>query len=435
MRAKTYLLVGAAIVAFTASQAQAQDAGADAADSGATATDQADAGNETTAPGSEIVVTGSRIRQTTDTGTTAPVSIISSESITARGFTDAGSALAEMPSMRPPVQANSGTGSNPGLSGQAGVGADYPNLFGLGSGRTLTLINGRRVISTAGGLGDEAVDANIIPIGLLKNIDVVQGGGAVVYGSGAIAGVVNYILRDDFTGVTLDAQAGISERGDSPTLNFRATAGTDFASGRGNIAINLEYSKNDALLRYQREIGLLQPFAVQNLAPGAGTNGIPRQVYIQDYRIPNLSQTGTVVISPALFGVDSLLRVGGQSVRFNADGTALESFDPGTPFQSYPLAVFGGDYDTKTHSGRSGTMIPSVERYVGNLVGHFDLTDDIKLSGELTFAKVIGTLPHEREFLTTFINYLSSIPGLRTIQFTRENPYLTPEVIAQLSAA
>src|SRR5690606_33771275 len=135
----------------------------------------------------------------------------------------------------PPSQPNSGIGSNPGLSGQAAVGSDYPNLFNLGAGRTLTLINGRRTISTSGGLGDEAVDANIIPIGLLRQIDVVQGGGAVVYGSGAIAGVVNYVLRDDFEGLTLDAQLSQTSRWDYPMGSFRVTAGTNLLDDRANV--------------------------------------------------------------------------------------------------------------------------------------------------------------------------------------------------------
>ncbi|WP_337180553.1 TonB-dependent receptor domain-containing protein [Sphingopyxis granuli] len=433
---KAYLMAGAAILALgsTAAHAQAEATEAPAGDSAEAAgsDEQLSAGEEI--PGKEIVVTGSRLRQTTDTGTTAPVSIISSEAIAARGFTDAGSALAEMPSMRPPAQPNSGTGDNPGLSGQAGIGAEYPNLFNLGAGRTLTLVNGRRTISTSGGLGDEAVDANIIPIGLLRKIDVVQGGGAVVYGSGAIAGVVNYVLRDDFKGVEIDGQLSQTSRWDYPTGSFRVTAGTDALDGRANIALNLEYSKTGHILRYDRRITTLNPFVTQNLVPGAGSNGIPAQTYIQDINIPNLSHVGTIVTSPSAFGVASLLQVGGESVRFNPAGTLLVPFDEGTTVPSLGIATVGGDYE-KNSNGRDGAAVPGVERYVANLLAHIDLTDDIRLSGELTYAKVIGRLPNERHFLTQYVNFLGSFPGLRNITFTRDNAYLTPEVIAQLDSA
>src|SRR5690606_18457075 len=106
--------------------------------------------------------------------------------------------------------------------------------LGLGAGRTLTLVNGRRFVTTSSGLGDSMVDANIIPTGLIERVEVVQAGGAAVYGSDAVGGVVNYILRKDFEGLELDGQTGISSRGDYATYNLRGTYGTNFAGGRGN---------------------------------------------------------------------------------------------------------------------------------------------------------------------------------------------------------
>ena len=150
----------------------------------------------------DIIVTGSRIRRSSDTTSPAPVAVIGSESLAEKGYVQVGDVLNELPSNTP-----TRTGQGPALSnGQAVAGQDYPNLFSLGPARTLTLVNGRRMPPTTSGLGDEATDVNIIPTGLLDRVEVVQGGGAAVYGSGAIAGVVKYILKNKYQGIDLQVQ-------------------------------------------------------------------------------------------------------------------------------------------------------------------------------------------------------------------------------------
>ena len=382
-----------------------------------------------------VVVTGSRIRQTTDTTTPTPVTLINPDTIEAQGFSNAGQALAEMTSMSPPQQPTNAAGISNAVNGQASVGSQYPNLFNLGAGRTLTLVNGRRVVSTTGALGDDAFDANFIPVGLLQRIDIVQGGGSVVYGSGAIAGVINYVLKDNFDGIHLDLQSGISDRGDYPTNTARVTAGSNFAGGKGNVAINLEFSSAAAIERYRRPITDALPFAVPNLVPGAGTNGIPASTYVQNYFVPTVARNGVVVGNPALFGIPSLLQVNGTAVRFNADGSALVPFNPGTTVPSSPIVSTGGDRDPKVDNGGYNPAIPSVQRYIGNVVGHYDITSDIKLSTEVTYGKSIGTLPNQQQYWTNFVNFLGGITGLRPLTFTKNNAYLTPTEIAQLSAA
>jgi iron complex outermembrane receptor protein len=199
------------------------------------------------APPKDIVITGSRIRGS-DTTTPAPVSIINPQVLEDRGFTQIGQALNELPSITPSFARNTGIG-NPVASVQ-----NYPNLFNLGAGRTLSLLNGRRMVTTAAGLDDAAVDTNIIPTGLIERVDIVQAGGAAVYGSGAMAGVINYVLKKNFQGVVIDAQSSISSRGDYPVYSLRGTFGTNFAEGRGNIALNLEYAKSDGLFRLHQDL-------------------------------------------------------------------------------------------------------------------------------------------------------------------------------------
>ena len=235
----------------------------------------------------EIVVTGSRIRRAS-TSTSAPVTVVDSEVLAERGFVQVGQALNQMTSVVPSTPMADGSGA------QSGSGAQYPNLFGLGAGRTLTLVNGRRFVTTADGMGDRVVDTNIIPVGLLKRVDVVQAGGAAVYGSDAIAGVINYVLRDDYEGLEFDAQYGVSSRDDYPQTSLRLTGGKNFLDGRANIAGSLEYSKTDSLLSYDRPFSNLARLTTTNPANTSNDDGIPAIKEFYNAHFWNFNYNGVV---------------------------------------------------------------------------------------------------------------------------------------------
>ena len=144
----------------------------------------------------EIITTGSRISRN-PLELAQPVTIISGEEYEIRAYTNAAEALTDVP----------GVGSVNSLAGdQAGLGAgqQVASNFGLNSGRTVTLVNGRRFVgsqSPTGGAGSGlAVDLNNIPTALIERVEILPVGGAAVYGADAIAGVVNFILKDDFEG-------------------------------------------------------------------------------------------------------------------------------------------------------------------------------------------------------------------------------------------
>src|SRR3546814_8245667 len=127
------------------------------------------------------------------------------------------------------------------------------DLRNLGESRTLVLVNGRRFV--AGLAGTSAVGINNIPTVFVALIEIVTGGQSAVYGSEAIAGVVNFILKDHFEGFQLRAQAGITGRGDNPRYLISATGGTTFgADDRGNIMVNFSYDRDDGLLSRKRGI-------------------------------------------------------------------------------------------------------------------------------------------------------------------------------------
>lgn len=237
--------------------AYAQDA--DAAD---------DAGADT------IVVTGSRIARP-DLSSSVPVSVIGQEQIRQTGAANIQDVLNELPSVGQNISRTSSNFSTTG-NGIATV-----NLRNLDSARTLVLVNGRRFVS--GLPGTSVVDLNTIPTDLIKDVQVVTGGASAVYGSEAIAGVVNFILDDKFEGIRFHGQGTISDEGDSGRYLASLTAGTAFADGRGHIVVNGSYDRDNGLRSRNRgfsahDVPNRSSFASQGLfspdgsfAPGAGT--------------------------------------------------------------------------------------------------------------------------------------------------------------------
>ena len=374
--------------------------------------------------GKDIVITGSRIR-TSDTTTPAPVTIVNPTVIKDRGFTQIGQALNELPSITLDEPRNTGIGA--AITVQT-----FPNLFNLGSGRTLSLVNGRRMVTTASGLEDAAVDTNIIPTGLVERVDVVQAGGAAVYGSGAMAGVINYVMKRNFEGVELDAQTSITSRGDYPVYSLRGTFGKNFASGRGNFAVNVDYSKSDPLRFTDRERSAQAPFAGTNPANGTvnGNNdGIPATIYFNNTKTWSSSYNGIFWANTGT-GLSSLLRMNGSPVEFNDAGTGLIPYDPGNVVFSN-LAIGGGGVDYNSKS----SLFAGIERLAGTAIASYELTPNIRVSTELLYASTHSMDPLGRMRPMQFDNTGSAAGGTFSFAVYRDNAFLSPETVAQLSAA
>lgn len=378
------------------------------------------------AQGEEILVTGSRIRRSSDTTSAAPVAVIGARSIEERGFVQAGDALNQITSIAP---SRAGT---PALSnGQALPGQDFPNLFNLGPARTLSLLNGRRMVSSSSGLGDEAVDTNIIPTGLLERIDVVQAGGAAVYGSGAMAGVVNYVLRRDFEGLSVMGQHGIDSRDTYDASVLRVVAGKNFAGGRGNIAAEFDYTRSGGLLTGDRPE--IRSQTILNTAAGAGTNGIPAEVFYNGNLALYSDPNGLVVNSNTLFGSTDFgtVKQGGRGVTIDSGGNIVLK-NLGTPYQFF--YNLGGELEWPIPVNFA--LAPEVERRIGTVIAHYDLTDNVRLVGEFLRAQTKATTKNATLVLQQFTGAIAApYPALAPIAFTNTNPYLTPATVAALSAA
>lgn len=193
----------------------------------------------------EVVVTGSRIARK-DLTSVAPVQIVDSEAIELSAQVNIGDLINQLPSAGTP--ALNRTNSNFTNNGSGIVNID---LRDLGVSRTLTLVNGRRFV--AGLPGTSAVDLNAIPTELIERVEVITGGASAVYGSDAVAGVVNFVLKDDFEGVELTTRYGESAEGDGEETVIDLLVGANFNDGRGNAVLNLTYTDQGAVFSRDRE--------------------------------------------------------------------------------------------------------------------------------------------------------------------------------------
>ena len=276
----------------------------------------------------EITVTGSRIKKK-DFTSNAPVATVGFEQIELTGTVNTESLLNTLPQTVPGLDR---TSNNPG-NGTATV-----DLRGLGSARTLVLINGTRVVPTN---TNGSVDINSIPNSLIENIEVLTGGASAVYGSDAVAGVVNFILKDDFEGIAINGGYEVTQDGDAGIYSADITIGANIADGRGNVVFNAAYTDRDDLFQGDRDFaffaqfddgaGGTQPFGLDRLLDWAvnGNTG----VYIQDASYVKLREVGLHYTFPS----DMITRAFGgtiSSIRLGVSGnnvglwTKYGSYDP-----------------------------------------------------------------------------------------------------------
>lgn len=346
-------------------------------------------------------MTGSRIAQR-GLQTASPIEQITSQELDARGFQTVAQALNEQPTFGVP-------GASPVGFNQSGFGAgqSFVNFLGLGSQRTLTLVNGRRFVSSntssifgPTGSGGNQVDLNIIPTKLIDRIETVAAIGAPIYGSDAIAGTINIILKRDYQGLDLDAQNGVSSRGDAPDHRFRLLAGHNFAGGRGNITFAAEYDESKGLLFTDRPSTASDDRFADNRNGVLSASGSLQQSIYRDFRVPSVDPNGIPVVGGAAFGLDfvtspqqSNLIFGDPTQTFgvqNAAGQTLR-FDPSgslIPINFGNTVGTDSNFNVFTSGGNAyklssvENLLTDIKRYSTNLNASFDLTDNIRLFGE-----------------------------------------------------
>lgn len=192
-----------------------------------------------------VEITGSRIRSV-GAVSSSPITSVGALELNATQPVAVEDVIKTLPAAVPAI----GPGTNNGSGGGATV-----DLRGLGPTRTLVLINGRRVVPFN---LNAQVDTNSIPVSLLERVDLVTGGASAVYGADAIAGVINFVTRRNFTGLEATTSYGISEQGDSRRRRSDLTLGANLADGRGNVVLSVGTTQTDPLRQSERPISEFQ---------------------------------------------------------------------------------------------------------------------------------------------------------------------------------
>ena len=287
-------------------------------------------------PIEEVVVTGSRIKRS-DFSSASPITVVTGQSIVESGFTNLGEALRN--------QAVAGTAGFNQSSILSGGGASSIDLRNLGQSRVLILINGKRVASFADALSNQAVDLSFVPSALIERVDILRDGASAIYGSDAISGVVNVILKERFEGVEAGASSGISGEGDGEQYSADLAIGT--TSDRGSVMLGMEYRYNNNINQVDRDWAFPNVSGLSATSISQGSFFSPGGAFFGD--------NGTFFCTlPKAFGGDEITNVGaagcpstqGQAPT-NPDAVQLLRYDYGleqdliTGSEVYSTAGYG----------------------------------------------------------------------------------------------
>jgi outer membrane receptor protein involved in Fe transport len=384
-----------------------------------------------------IVVTGSRIARP-NLDSPSPITSLSIQELTQTGDVSLGDTLNKLPALRSTFSGSNSTR----FIGTAGL--NVLDLRGLGTNRTLVLVNGRRHVTTSP--GDSTVDINTIPTDLIERVDVVTGGNSAVYGSDAVAGAVNFVLKHDYDGLRLRGQSGVTSRADRPSYFGSLTAGKNFGEGRGNIATSLEYSESDALYFTDRSrystTGRRQFNATESTLTEPSTgNGVPDTTFLRNVRNLAISEGGAITSAcPAAVAgnaANDARRAFNCTGEISNTGAALGKifvFDntgnlvPNNVVKDFRPFGSGNAIGGLGSSQRlTGQLQPGIKRYSANILAHYDFSDAFRPFVEAKYVRVDALQEGQPTFLQ------GTLPAVYSVT----NPFLTPQarsVLAQTLA-
>lgn len=320
----------------------------------------------------EVIVTGSRIARPEIEAST-PVQIISAQDLQLQGAQNLADVLAKIPSVGTPTYSKSNTNFSTSANGVSTI-----NLRNIEDKRSLVLINGRRVVSGVG--GSTTVDLNNIPADLIESVQVVTGGASAVYGSEAVAGVVNFILKKDFEGVSAHIQHGMTSQRDNNRTLASITAGT--AVGSGHVSLSYQYDSDNGLYSRDRKLSAVdQPFK----------SGYPPQGRF---------------FSDNSFG----------DYTYNASNQLIQWTDNNT--------------NGYNRNGDRYISVP-LQRHLVTALGNFDLADDLGAYFEASYSKVksnSGLEPFAADNSDARLPDGTVLAGL-----TLDNPYIPAAIVQDLT--
>ncbi len=388
--------MASALLAFTTA-VSAQDAVEEGLETTDPAEDEVEASTEADSAEDnsieEIVVTGSRIGRN-NLDSYANITVVNSEDIRLSGVGTADELLRQLPSLT--LQGVSKQNNN------GGGGLARVDLRNLGAGRTLVLLNGRRIIGAFGG----GVDLNNVPIHMVERIEVLLDGASAVYGSDAVAGVVNIVLKEDYEGFRVDLHGGITTYGDGENLTISSTLGGNFDDG--NAVVNLTYYRRNEI--WQKDRDWAEPPVVAEYYDDVDGDG--EIDYDQPQTLYNSSYTpgGTLYSYGGSFGPQ----------HFKPDGD-YAPFDNGMEDDN--------PYGDRYSYGLDQWLIGRLNRVSVTALGTYELSEFVKAyaEGEFTFRHSLNQLAPQPIGGGTAI-----IPGRLPIPIT--NPFV-PDELAEMATA
>jgi len=343
----------------------------------------------------EITVTGSRITRDGMNSPT-PITAISADDMQMM----APGQIIDSLDYLPPFFMNDSPDT--AASKSASAGASNVNLRGLGASRTLVLLDGHRIVPS-NRLG--SVDINLFPEAVVERVEIVTGGASAVYGTDAVAGVVNFVLKDDFEGFDIHTQAGMTERSDGESAEVSVAYGTDIGE-RGHFIVSGEAFGADRIETLEGRDWFRHWGLIQNPGPG------PRDLVRPD--VVSYTYTAGGLINSTVAGVGTgadRVPTAIHRYEFLPDGSAVPFVDGNligaNPATGPRVATPGGSYGTQQISNggsgwdavtdRGGSLVPETER--GSLFAHytFDVTDNTSLYAQFLAGtnevNSVGTLP------------------------------------------
>jgi iron complex outermembrane receptor protein len=416
------------LTSFVAFNAMAQDTAAQLAQAGPSPEPQTETGAAPAETGSTdtleaITVTGSRIARADGYEAPTPVSVLGAEELNKMATVTIADSVNRLPAFT-----NSQTPRNRSSNISSGTaGTNILNLRGLGANRTLVLQDGKRLVGStiATGTLSGAVDVNMIPSGLVQRVDVVTGGASAVYGSDALAGVVNFILDKDFTGVKGNVDYGATTAGDGENYKLSLTAGTKFADDRGHLLFSGEYSNDKGIIGNDRSWAD-DSFQMMN-NPNRNQAGQPSLITVHNAGVSNGTYGGLTIgcrnITPY---VDLVTGQPGNRLTTSPGGCALRGTQWGAggasiPFQFGNLVsdptMAGGDWEA-SRVDRATTIALPLQRKTLFGRASFDITDNVTTFVDLQYG---STWSHNEQVVPILNNGGS-------VFVYRDNAFLSPQI-------
>lgn len=324
-----------------------------------------------------IIVTGSRIQSTT-LETTVPVQIVDEKTIESTGAVNIQETLLRNPVFGTPTISRTNSSFDTSTSGVATV-----DLRNLGTSRTLVLVDGRRFV--AGIPGESAVDLNAIPTALVERVDILtSGSGSAIYGSDAVAGVVNFILKKDFEGVELEGSAGLTEQGDAEEYTLGMTMGSNFADGRGNVVIHGGYTSEGAafMKNHYTEAGRSNVDSLSELFFG-GSYQTPVKPFLSSYApqgtyfTPNYNFT---------YGPDGTLQPCTTTNGTSCDSIVYDYDDDGNIIGVAAPSIGTGTGPTGFNRSAYRYLAVPTTRYLLSLNANYEVSDALDVFAQGTYS-------------------------------------------------